>query len=286
MADIEHFIAKWSKSGGAERANYALFLVELCDLLGVDHPDPAGDRSRDYAFERPVKPRESAETSHPKRIDLYKRDHFILEAKQSRLPDQKNALPGQPNLFNEVPQGQRTAQRGWDVMMRNARKQAEGYVFLLDAEHKAPPFIIVCDVGHCFELYADFTDTGRAYTQFPDRNGYRVFLEDLRDAKCRELLKAIWTDPHSLNPTKNAVRVTRAIAQRLAAVSKSLEEKRGAKAEDVAHFLMRCLFTMFAEDTELLPKESFRTLLERSVQDPSHFSHRLKQLWADMEKGV
>src|SRR5690606_29908357 len=233
-----------------ERANYALFLSEFCDILGVEHPNPAGAAGRnDYTFERPVKPRESADTSAPKRIDLYKRDCFILEAKQSRLPDQKNALPGQASLFKEeTPRGSRTAQRGWDVMMRNARKQAEGYVFLLDAEHKAPPFIIVCDVGHCFELYADFTGTGRAYTQFPDRNGYRVFLEDLRDAKCRALLKAIWTEPHSLDPTKNAVRVTRAIAQRLAAVSKSLEE-RGAKAEDVAHFLMRCLFTMFAEDT-------------------------------------
>lgn len=41
--------------------------------------------------------------------------------------------------------------------MRNARKQAEGYVLLLDTEHKAPPFIIVCDVGHCFVLYAEFT---------------------------------------------------------------------------------------------------------------------------------
>lgn len=288
QAKVEAFIGRWTASvGGAERANYALFLSEFCDILGVEHPNPAGAAGRnDYTFERPVKPRESADTSAPKRIDLYKRDCFILEAKQSRLPDQKNALPGQASLFKEeTPRGSRTAQRGWDVMMRNARKQAEGYVFLLDAEHKAPPFIIVCDVGHCFELYADFTGTGRAYTQFPDRNGYRVFLEDLRDAKCRALLKAIWTEPHSLDPTKNAVRVTRAIAQRLAAVSKSLEE-RGAKAEDVAHFLMRCLFTMFAEDTELLPKESFRALLERSVEDSRNFPHRLKQLWSDMEKGA
>lgn len=288
MADIETFISKWKASGGAERANYAGFLYELCDLIGVERPDVSvGGRAGDYTFERPVHPRDSAEITNPKRIDLYKRNCFILEAKQSRLPDQKNALPGQLSLaIEETPRGERTSTRAWDVMMRNARKQAEGYVFLLDTDHKAPPFIIVCDVGHCFELYADFTGTGRAYTQFPDRNGYRVFLEDLRDPKARDLLKAIWTDPHRLDPTKNAVRVTREIARRLAAVSKSLEDKRNAKAEDVAHFLMRCLFTMFAEDTELLPKDSFRALLERSVQDPSHFAHRLKQLWADMEKGV
>ena len=31
------FIARWqSNEGGAERANYALFLTELCTLIGVD----------------------------------------------------------------------------------------------------------------------------------------------------------------------------------------------------------------------------------------------------------
>ena len=95
----------------------------------------------------------------------------------------------------------------------------------------------------------------------------------------------MWTDPHSLDPTKESVRVTRAIAARLAAVSKALET-RGCNAEDVAHFLMRCLFTMFAEDTELLPKDSFKALLERCVDDPRHFTHRVKQLWADMDKGA
>lgn len=284
---IDAFIEKWAKSGGAERANYAGFLYELCDQLGVERPDVStSERPGDYALERPVRPRESADTAAPKRIDLYKRDAFILEAKQSRLPDAKNALPGQLSLLkDETPRGSRTAVRGWDVMMRNARKQAEGYVFLLDTEHKAPPFVIVCDVGHCFELYADFTGTGRAYTQFPDRNGYRIFLEDLRDAKWRDLLKAIWTDAHGLDPAKKAVRVTREIAARLAAVSKALEERKN-NAEDVAHFLMRCLFTMFAEDTGLLPQESFRGLLQKCVERPETFALRLKQLWADMEKGV
>ena len=37
------FIAKWSKAPPAERANYALFLTELCDVLGVPHPDAAAN---------------------------------------------------------------------------------------------------------------------------------------------------------------------------------------------------------------------------------------------------
>lgn len=38
---IEAFITRWKKSGAAERSNYALFLSELCDLLGVDRPTPS-----------------------------------------------------------------------------------------------------------------------------------------------------------------------------------------------------------------------------------------------------
>ena len=37
---IQEFIKRWSDSGGAERANYQLFLSELCDVLQVARPAP------------------------------------------------------------------------------------------------------------------------------------------------------------------------------------------------------------------------------------------------------
>ena len=55
----------------------------------------------------------------------------------------------------------------------------------------------------------------------------------------------------------SAAKVTRDIAERLAQVSKALEAKK-YPAQDVAMFLMRCLFTMFAEDVKLLPENSFK----------------------------
>lgn len=288
--DVETFIGRWTaREGGAERANYQMFLAELCDVLGVARPQPAGADTalNDYVFERAVKTRESDDIASSKRIDLYKKGCFILEAKQSRLPGAKNALPGQLSMLGEEPErlGRRSAARNWDVMMQNARRQAETYVFLLDASHAAPPFVITCDVGHAFEIFADFTGTGRAYGQFPDRKGFRIYLEDLRKPETRALLAKIWTDPASLDPARESARVTRAIARRLAEVSKALEAK-GNNAEDVAQFLMRCLFTMFAEDVELLPKESFKRLLERSVTEPHKFGHRLKSLWHDMDRGA
>ena len=78
--------------------------------------------------------------------------------------------------------------------------------------------------------------------------------------------------------------MTRAIAERLAAVSKALEEQHH-DPEEVAMFLMRCLFTMFAEDVELLPKDSFRDLLKRCEDDPSRLGHMVGQLWEAMDKG-
>jgi hypothetical protein len=53
--------------------------------------------------------------------------------------------------------------------MMNARVQAENYVRLLPAGHAPPPFVIVCDVGHCLEVYANFRRDGKAFDQFPDR---------------------------------------------------------------------------------------------------------------------
>lgn len=60
--DVETFIARWQgKEGGQERANYALFLTELCTLLDLPHPDPAGadHENNDYVFERVVARREA-----------------------------------------------------------------------------------------------------------------------------------------------------------------------------------------------------------------------------------
>ncbi|MBK8082805.1 MAG: class I SAM-dependent DNA methyltransferase [Devosia sp.] len=289
--DIEQFIARWQgREGGAERANYALFLTELCDVLDVPRPDPASaaHEHNDYVFERAVIRRTGGERlGGNKRIDLYKKNCFILEAKQSRWTGASGDLSGQGEMFEPTAQrnaGRRGIERNWDILMRNARQQAEQYALMLPAEHDWPPFIIVCDVGHAFEIYADFNGKGRDYTQFPDRQGFRVYLEDLRRADVRERLRLIWTDPQALDPTKRAAKATREVAERLAEVSKSLEA-RGFEAEQVAHFLMRCLFTMFAEDVELLPRHSFATVLADCAQAPDSFQHMVGQLWAAMNTG-
>lgn len=282
------FITRWEgNKGGAERANYALFLSELCDVLGVARPDPAEAASEhnNYVFERAVTFHEAGNRTGYGRIDLYKKGCFILEAKQSRQKGGRKEILGQQDeLFETSSRGRRGAERSWDVLMMNARKQAEDYARALPTTHEWPPFILICDVGHVIEIYADFTGKGRNYTQFPDRQGFRIFLEDLRKPEIRERLKLIWTNPHELDPNRKAAKATREIAKRLAEVSKLLE-KRNFDPEVVSTFLMRCLFTMFAEDVKLLPESSFTNLLKQCIDKPESFPQMVGQLWEAMNTG-
>jgi len=160
---INAFIARWQgREGGQERANYAMFLSELCEILDVPKPDPASatTEENDYVFERVVKDFNPDGTASSRRIDLYKKGCFVLEAKQSRQKGGPKEIAGQTDLFGSdgaKGRGVRSATRAWDVLMLNARRQAEGYARALPVSHGWPPFILVCDVGHVIEVYADFS---------------------------------------------------------------------------------------------------------------------------------
>ena len=290
-AAIEDFIGRWEKSGGSELANFQPFAKELCTLLGLPEPEPsqAQVQSNDYVFERRVDFKFEDGSTAPGRSDLYKRACFVMEGKQSaKRIKAKKADPQQPELIPEdamqVKAGAATrGTHGWDRVMRAAKRQAEDYARALPKEHGWPPFILVVDVGHVIEVYADFSGQGKNYAQFPDREGYSIPLAGLRDQAIRDRLRAIWTDPHSLDPAKRSAEVTRDIAERLARIAQSLEGKHDPK--EVAEFLMRCLFTMFAEDVGLLPEKGFETLLGDMVETPEHFAPALESLWRVMDEG-
>jgi hypothetical protein len=83
---VADLIARWTGTeGGAERANYQMFLNELTQALELPPPHPKGQGLGEYEFEAPVKSEAALGRKGTGRIDLYKRDCFILEAKQSQL---------------------------------------------------------------------------------------------------------------------------------------------------------------------------------------------------------
>ncbi len=261
----DDFINRWQQGGGTERANYQLFLLELCELLDLAKPDPASDDNRDnaYVFERRVMIKNPDGSQNNGFIDLYKRGSFVLEAKQSGLNVETS---------------------GWDKAMLRAQNQADNYVRALPADEGRPPFIIVTDVGRSIELYAEFSRSGATYTPFPDARSHRISLADLRKADIQQRLRQVWLNPLALDPSRIAAKVTREIADQLAKLAKSLEAQ-GHAPQAVAEFMMRALFTMFAEDVGLLPEKAFEQQLEQLKNTPEIFVDMLESLWQNMNSG-
>ena len=285
---IGEFIARWKPSGGSEHANYQLFVIELTELLGLERPFPATDDDANdhYRFERPV----TFAHTHKRStgfVDVYRAGHFILETKQG--VNQKKNRQGDLTKGTAERKQKRTGHgvRGtaaWDDTMLKARNQADNYARAVAKDDGWPPFLMVVDVGHVIELYADFSKQGQGYNQFPDGNRYRIALDELHDEDIRDLLRTIWTDPYSLDPSLKAAEVTRDIAAHLAELGKSFEGQ-GHDSQTVASFLMRCLFSMFAEDVDLIPRGSFTELLRKLRGHPEHAQPALKGLWETMNTG-
>jgi hypothetical protein len=286
------FQARWQQSGGAERANYGLFLTDLCDLLGVPRPDATTDNPAQdaYVLERAVTFDDGAGKKSTGRIDLYKRGCFVLETKQGTdSPDTaaktELAQLGLPAEKRRKGHAQRNTPK-WRQMMEAARQQALGYVRALPASEPRPLFVVVADVGYCLDLYSNFAGVGDSFVPFPDSQRFRLPLAALASEETRDILRLLFTDPRELDPSRLAAQVTRQLAAQLAALSAQLEQA-GHTSEVVAAFLMRCLFTMFAEDVQLIPKESFTGLLKR-YDTPTlrpHLSDALTSLWATMDTG-
>jgi hypothetical protein len=282
---IESFITRWENSGAAERANYQMFLSELCDIIGVPRPDPTSpDPAKNlYVFDRAitrVNPDGSSVTNY---IDLYKARHFVNETKQGSSVEATADELAKPAATKSGHGKRGTA--AFDRALERAFHQGRGYITSLPVAEGRPPFLLVCDVGHSIDLYAEFSGTGGHYERFPDPKNHRILLTDLRQEKHRATLRAIWTDPYSLDPSKKAAEVTRDIASRLAKLAKSLESD-GHDPRVIAGFLQRCLFTMFAEDIGLLPEDGFKKLLAQVKASPHGFPVLVSALWKEMAVGT
>lgn len=261
----EEFIKEWDGVVGSERSNAQIFVNDLCEMLGLDKPKKAIQNHSEnaYVFERYLKEHDAEAKASNRFIDCYRRGCFVLEAKSVQI--------------NRESQGAQIALKG-------AHAQAQNYARSLPASEGRPPFLIIVDVGNCIELYSEFSMTGGNYQPFPYPGKNRIRIKDLAQKDIRDLLRQIWLDPLSLDPTKISAKVTRQISIELAELAKSLE-KDGHDSHAVAGFLTRCLFTLFAEDVELIPKDSFTNLLESLIDTPNDFPDLIAELWQKMNTG-
>jgi hypothetical protein len=156
---IARFIQRWSRSAGAERANYQLFLAELCDVLDVPRPDPTVEDDADnaYVFERSVRFDNRDGTYSTGRIDLYKRGCFVCETKQGVEQAEHQLVLSSKQAEQRQHRKRGHGARGtaaWDDWMVRAVGQAEQYARNLPASEGRPPFLLVSDVGHSIEAVA------------------------------------------------------------------------------------------------------------------------------------
>ena len=152
-----------------------------------------------------------------------------------------------------------------------ALKQLMNYALALDN----PPLLVVSDLRN-IEIHTHFTGYPSVV--------HRIALAELTQPEIRQKLLWLFTEPERFKPQLTTYAVTEQAAARMGEIAKRLTE-RGNTPESVAHFLIQCVFCMFAEDAKLLPDKLFETVLDRSNPDGSKAQKRLSELFQAMQGG-
>lgn len=156
-----------------------------------------------------------------------------------------------------------------------ALKQLTDYALQLDN----PPLLIVCDREHIV--------IHTAFTGYPDEPR-QIRIEQLVEPEARQLLKWVFTDPEKLRPEKSTAAITAQAAGQFAQLAAAMRSRgQAGKTSDgqrIAHFLVQCLFCMFAEDEALLPLGIFTDLLKNAGSDPDKATRRIEKLFTAMQK--
>lgn len=138
-----------------------------------------------------------------------------------------------------------------------------------------PPLLIVSDMN-IIRIHTNWTNTVQ--------NVHTLHLEDLTDAANRDLLRNAFLHPEKLKPVKTRQLLTEEAAKNFANMAQRLRE-RGHDPQEVAHFINRLVFCMFAEDVDLLPNKMFERMIKTARPKPETFAIHAKALFKAMKKG-
>ena len=249
---LRELAERWRDPQGSEIAIFQPWFIGLCDALGVAPPGP----SLDYCFELVVDAVDREGRESPNRIDCWKAGHFAIEAKATGSEGSN------------------------DRALRKAWGQLRNYISHVPGD--APPYLMVVDVPRTLIVWDRWSGQ---YGDFAA--GRRISLATLHERPDDiALLYDIFEQPAVRDPRGRAQAVTKEIAAGLGELAAELEG-RGLDTERVARFLMRCVFSCFAEDVGLLPDKLFRQTLERArtFDDPTVLSRALTSLWETMDTG-
>ena len=232
----EEFVAKWRASTLKESASYAEHFIDLCHLLGQKTPAEADPHGNFFTFQKGVMKNAGGVT--------------VL----------------QDTLFGQVPVKEKTHQGFADVWLKGhfaweykgkhkdlekAREQLLQYID--DLEN--PPLLVVCDFS-TYEIHTRFNNCIKTVYAFTN--------DELLKPEKLALLRALFENVDFFKPTKTVNAVTEEIAGLFATLSDNLRV-RGVEPHAAAHYLMKLLFCLFAEDTGLLPGQVFTKVVQKAV---------------------
>ena len=137
-----------------------------------------------------------------------------------------------------------------------------------------PPLLIVSDMD-LIRIHTNFTNTVQEVHEFG--------IDDLLDGAKRDRLKAAFLGPDAFRPRKTRQELTEETAGEFAGLAQRLRG-RGHEPHQVAHFVNRLVFCMFAEDVGLLPDHLFTKMLDVSRRDPAAFEENARTLFGAMAR--
>lgn len=138
-----------------------------------------------------------------------------------------------------------------------------------------PPLLVVSDIDQIV-VHTNFTNTVKRVVT--------ITLDDLLTPEGQKQLRAIFYEPEFFRAPQTAEQVTEQAAGEFAHLA-DLLRKYGAEPQEAAHFLIRLLFCLFAEDIALLPKDLFTRLVAQTRRNPAAFAGQLRQLFQAMAAG-
>ena len=138
-----------------------------------------------------------------------------------------------------------------------------------------PPLLIVCDFAR-LEIHTNFTGTvAQVYT---------LTLDDLLTNEGLRTLHNVFFNVESFRPGITPAQVTEEAAARFGRLASHLG-RWGNEPYAVAHYLIRLLFCLFAEDIDLLPRGLFSRLVADGGRDPQGFNKKVRALFRAMAVG-
>jgi type II restriction/modification system DNA methylase subunit YeeA len=138
-----------------------------------------------------------------------------------------------------------------------------------------PPLLVVSDMERIL-IHTNFTNTVKKI--------YEITYDSLLTTAGFQRLQDMFTNPEAFHVAQTTEQVTLEVAKQFAKLAENLRKWKHEPA-DIAHFLIRLLFCLFAEDVELLPKGLFSQLVTKTNRNVTAFSQRLKMLFGAMATG-